>query len=156
MADFTLMAGLSAAQMKIRKDGKTELISIKRPFYRDVLEVHWLDRHYTVVRSGIVQRIAKIYKNGSYLGIVREKLGLMTHFDVFRKAKMALSLHEHETVLNQEFNIRKGRKDFGSLHTIGVYVPLLSNMGKGLEGQFSGLKPEDEEILVLAIIAIGV
>ncbi|MCD6523025.1 MAG: hypothetical protein J7K68_04710 [Candidatus Diapherotrites archaeon] len=156
MVSFELSAGLKGALMKIRRGSSTEIIRIERPFYKDVLEVDWFDTHYTIVRSGIIVRNAKIYKQGEYIGSVYERIGIMTHFDVFRKAKKLFDIHEHETLFTQEFKIMKNHKAIGRLRSIGVYIPLLSNLGKGIEGEFFDLKPEEEEILVLSIIAIGV
>ncbi len=156
MAYFNLYSELQKARLKVRRKGSEETIHVRRPFYTDVLEVDWGTTHYTIVREGLVVRGAKIYREKEYLGKVEEKIGFMTHFDVFLKAKRIFAIEEHETLLKQRFDIMQQGKVVGSVRPVGIYVPILSNLGKGIEGDYSGITKEEEEMLLMAIIALGV
>ena len=156
MVSFEMHAGLKKAIMKLKRGERTDLLNIDRPFYKDILEVSWLGTRYTIVRSGILVRNAKIFKKGEYLGSVEEKIGVMTHFDVYRHDSKMVSLHEHETLLKQEFEIKKNGDKVGRMRSVGVYIPILSNLGKGIEGEYFDLSEEEEEMAVLAMVAIGI
>ena len=156
MISFELLSQMGTAQLRVNRKAGSEVIQVERPFYKDVLEVDWLTTHYKIVRSGLLRRDAKIYKEGEYLGKIEEQLGFMTHFDVYHKAKKLLAFHEHETITKQEFRVLKNGKDVGLIRPMGVYVPILSNIGKGVHGEYWELTKEEEELLLLAIIAVGV
>ncbi len=156
MVKFELYAELQKARLRVEhKEGK-ETIQIQRPFYRDVLEIDWGTTHYKIIREGLVVRGAKIYKEKEYIGKVEEKIGFLTHFDVYQKAKKTFSIKEHETLLKQFFNIYKQNEKIGEIKPTGIYVPILSNIGKGIAGNYTKITKEEEEILLMAIIALGV
>ncbi|MFC2175279.1 hypothetical protein ACFLQ2_05475 [archaeon] len=156
MANFSLYSELQKAKLKVRRKDGDETLQVVRPFYTDVLEVDWGTTHYTIVRSGLIIRGAKIYKEKEYIGKVEEKIGFMTQFEIHRKAKQVMELKEHETLLKQHYEITKDGKHIGKIQPHGVYVPLLSNLGKGVEGEYTGISKEDEEILLMSILALGV
>ena len=156
MVTFELYAELQKAKLKVRRKDGDEVIQVVRPFYTDVLEVDWGTTHYTIVRTGLVVRGAKIYKEKEYIGKVSEKIGFMTHFDVYHKAKRLLAIEERETLLKQHYVISKAGKRIGSIKPVGVYVPILSNLGKSIEGDYSGITKGEEELLLMSIIALGV
>lgn len=156
MVTFELYSELQKARLRVRRKDGDEVIQVVRPFYTDVLEVDWGMTHYTIVRTGLVVRGAKIYKEKEYIGKVSEKIGFMTHFDVYHKAKRLLAIEERETLLKQHYEISKAGKHVGSINPVGVYVPILSNLGKGVEGDYSGITKEEEELLLMSIIALGV
>ncbi|MBN3037321.1 MAG: hypothetical protein JW834_02655 [Candidatus Diapherotrites archaeon] len=156
MVEFELLSGLTGAQLRVRRKKQTDLISINRPFYKDILEVKWFNAKYSIIRSGLIVRTAKIYKNGEYIGSIKERLGIMSHFDVYRKAKKLFDIHEHETILQQEFKILKDNKEIGKIAPLGVYVPILSSIGKGLSGHYQDMLEEEEELLLMTVIALGI
>lgn len=156
MAQFNLYSELQKARLKVKRKEGEETIQVRRPFYTDVLEVDWGTTHYTIVREGLVVRGAKVYREKEYIGKVEEKIGFMTHFDVFLKAKRVFAIEERETLLTQHFDIIHQGKVVGHIKPVGVYVPILSNLGKGVEGDYSGITKDDEEMLLMAIIALGV
>ena len=156
MVKFELYSELQKAKLKVRRKEGDEVIRVMRPFYTDVLEVDWGTTHYTIVRSGLVVRGAKIYREKEYIGKVSEKLGFMTHFDVYHKAKRLLAIEERETLLKQHYVISKAGKPIGSIVPVGVYVPILSSLGKGISGEYGGITKDEEEILLMSIIALGV
>jgi len=121
-----------------------------------VLEVDWGTTHYTIVREGLIVRGAKIYREKEYIGKVEEKIGFMTHFDVFLKARRVFAIEERETLLKQRFDILKQGTVIGHIQPMGIYVPILSNLGKGIEGNYSSITQDEEEILLMAILALGV
>lgn len=156
MVKFSLYSELQKAKLKVRRKDSEETIHARRPFYTDVLEVDWGTTHYTLVREGLVVRGAKVYREKEYIGKVEEKIGFMTHFDVFLKARRVFAIEERETLLRQHFDIMRQGKPVGQIRPVGIYVPILSNLGKGIEGDYSGITKEEEEILLMAIIALGV
>ncbi len=156
MVTFELYSELQKAKLKVRRKEGDEVIQVVRPFYTDVLEVDWGTTHYTIVRTGLVVRGAKIYREKEYIGKVSEKIGFKTHFDVYHKAKRLLAIEERETLLKQHYEINKAGKRVGSIRPVGVYVPILSNLGKGVGGDYSGITKEEEELLLMSIIALGV
>lgn len=156
MAHFNLYSELQNARMKVSRKEGTETIRIQRPFYTDVLEVDCGTTHYTIVREGLIVRGAKIYREKEYIGKVEEKVGFMSHFDVFLKARRVFAIEERETLIKQHFDILKQGKVIGHIRPIGVYVPILSNLGKGVEGDYSGITKDEEEILLMGIVALGV
>lgn len=156
MALFHLYSELQKAKLMVRRKDGSETYQIIRPFYTDILEVDRGTTHYTIVREGLIVRGAKIYKEKEYIGKVKEKIGFMTHFDVYLKARRLFEIEEKETFLKQHFGVMKHGEKIGEIHPIGVYVPILSNLGKGIEGHYSGITKEEEEILLMAVIALGV
>lgn len=156
IVEFELRASLIGASLRIKRKGGSELITVKRPFYKDVLEVHWFDRDFRIDRKGILMREARIYKENKFFGLVKERFGIMSHFDVFLGKTKILDIHEKDMVISQEFKVLKKNKEVGLLRPIGIYVPLLSNIGKGLSGFYHGLNRQEEEILINTILALGV
>ena len=156
MVKFELYSELQRARLKVRRKEGDEIIQVIRPFYSDVLEVDRGTTHYTIVRSGLIVRGAKIYREREYIGRVSENIGFRTHFDVYHKAKKRFSIEERETLIKQHYEITRAGKHIGSIKPIGVYVPILSTLGKGLEGDYTGITKEEEEILLMAVIALGV
>jgi hypothetical protein len=157
MTSFELYSGLAGAQLKVFRKGQTEVLDVKRPFYRDVLEVKWAGTRYTVIRTGVIVRHAQLYREGSLIGELEEKIGVMTHFDVTRAgAGKAFDIHEEETFTKQEFKILQKGQVVGTIRPIGIYVPILSNIGKGVQGEYYNVSKADEELLLLSTLAIGV
>ena len=156
MVYFNLYSELQKAKLKVRRKSGEETIHARRPFYIDVLEVDWGTTHYTIVREGLIVRGAKIYREKEYIGKVEEKIGFMTHFDVFLKARRVFAIEERETLLKQRFDILKQGTVIGHIQPMGIYVPILTNLGKGIEGNYSSITPDEEEILLMAILALGV
>ncbi|MCK4327213.1 MAG: hypothetical protein KAW41_01925 [Candidatus Diapherotrites archaeon] len=156
MASFSLFSELRKARLKVRRKTGDETIHAIRPFYKDVLDVDWGPTHYTIVRSGLVIRGAKVYRENEYIGKVEEKIGFMTHFDVYHKAKKSFEIKERETLFKQHFEIVKDGKQVGVIRPEGVYIPILSNLGKGIEGEYTGITKDDEEMLLMAVLALGV
>ncbi len=155
MVDFKLVSDLKSAKIRLtRKNGKEEEIHVERPFYRDMLEVEWRGKKYKVVRSGLIVREAIIYREGEYYAKVLERLGVMTHFDIYRKAKKILTIDEKESLFRHGYDINKRKKVVGSLRPSGLYIPVLSNIGKGYEGEYTGITRDDEEALVLSLLAV--
>jgi len=141
----------------MRKSGLQENLNIERPFYRDVLELSWHDKQYKIVRSGIIVRESRIYKDGEYLAGVRERLGIMTHFDVYKKAKKIFGIDEKESLFKHGYAIVDSKgNEIGSLRPAGLFIPLISNLGKGYEGEYTGITKTDEETLVLSLLALCV
>jgi len=155
MVNFNLYSELQKAKLKIRRKDGDETIQIIRPFYTDVLEADRGTTHYTIVRSGIIVRGAKIYRERGYLGKVQEKLGFSTTFEVYHKAKKVFEIKERETLIKQHYEITKNGQHIGSIKPVGVYIPILSSFGKGIEGEYSGITKEEEEVLLMAILALG-
>lgn len=155
MVKFELYSELQKGKLKIKYKDRDDVIHITKPFYKDTLEIDWETTHYTIIRSGMIVRGAKIYKEKEYLGKVEEKIGFMTHFDIYHKAKKLFAIHEHEQIFNQYFDILKAGGSIGKIKAIGIYVPIISNLGKGLEGEYSGITKDEEEILLMSIIALG-
>lgn len=157
MVDFKLVSDLKSAKLRLRrKNGKEEEINVERPFYRDMLEVEWRGKKYKIVRSGLIVREARIYREGEYYAKVLERLGVMTHFDIYRKAKKVLTIDEKESLFKHCYDISKGKKTVGVLRPSGLYIPILSNIGKGYEGEYTGITRDDEEVLILSLLAVCV
>lgn len=156
MNRFVLVSDLTGGQLKLKKPNKTEILKINRPFYRDVLEVQWYKDHYKILRSGIVVREAKFFKNDVYIGSLRETLGLNTTFDVFGKGKKLFKIEEVDKLVSQEFTIKKGNTEVGKLVPTGIYIPIISEMGKGMQGWYQGLTHKEEETLLMAVLALSV
>ncbi|GEM_PF-6732402 len=156
MPRFRLYSSLTGAKMIIERDGKEEVIDIERPFWEDVLLAKWINERYKIVRSGLLLRSAKIFLKGELIGRIKEVFGFTTSISVFSKSDKVFDIVERDYLLKQEFIVKKGDRVVGVIRPIGVYVPLLSNIGKGFSGEFYGLSPSEEKLLVLSIIALGV
>lgn len=156
MTKFELYSELQRARLRVTRNDGDETIHVERPFYRDVLEVDWNTTHYKIVREGIVVREARVYKENDYIGKIDEQIGFLTHFNVYMKAKRVFEIAERETLLEQYFEIKKNGKVIGKIKPVGVYIPILSNIYKGIEGEYTQLSKEEEEILLMTILAIGV
>jgi hypothetical protein len=155
MVDFKLLSTMDSIKFKLkRKTGGEEEVVATRPFYRDVLDIDWHNAHFQIIRSGIVVREALVYKNGVYFVSVRERLGVMTHFDVYRREKRVFTINEKESLTTQEFEIMRGKEKIGSIRPAGLYIPLLSNAGKGFHGNYAGILREEEETMVMAILSV--
>jgi hypothetical protein len=157
MPKFELYSKMDHAQMRVTDDrGATKTIQVDRPLYRDMLEVDWTTTHFTIVRAGVIVRGAKLYKEKDYMGKVEERIGFLTHFDVFQKAKKIFEIEERENIFSQYYEVSRNGQVIGKIKPIGVYVPILSNIGKGIEGEYKPLPKEEEELLIMAIISLGV
>jgi hypothetical protein len=155
MVDFKLLSTMDTIKFKLkRKTGSEEEVVATRPFYRDVLDIDWHNAHFQIIRSGIVVREALVYKNGVYFVGVRERLGIMTHFDIYRREKRVFTIHEKEGLTTHEFEIRRGKEKIGSIRPAGLYIPLLSNAGKGFHGNYAGILRDEEETMVMTILAV--
>jgi hypothetical protein len=156
MVDFKIISTLKTAKMRItRKNGIQEDINVKRPAYRDVLELSWRNKKYKIIRSGTILRESRIYKEGEYLAGIRERLGIMTHFDIYRKAKHTFGITEEETLFKHGYTIKNKKGTIiGTLRPTGLYIPIISSTGKGYEGEYTGITKDEEETLLLSLLAL--
>ncbi len=156
MPRFRLYASLTGAEMIIERNGKSETIHVERPFFEDILLVKWLGEKYRIERRGILIRNGKIMKNGEFLGRFVEIPSIFTKILVYSKAKKEFEIEERDYFFGQEFIIKRNGKEIGKFRPLGIHVPILSFIGKGIEGEWSRLPGDAEELLVLALLGLGV
>ncbi len=156
MPKLELQSGLKRGSLSIKKESERELISIKRPFYRDLIKAKWFDKQYTITRSGLMRVNAIIEKKGKKIGEINEKISLETIFEVKKEEKKLFKINGKGIIFNQGLLIKKDGGLIGEIAPIGFYVPLISTLKGGVRGNYKKLPKEEEELLLMSIIAISV
>ena len=154
MPKFRLYSSLTGAKMIIDRDGKEETIDIERPFWKDVLIAKWVSDKYSIHRRGILIRKANIIGKTGLLGRVREEVRLFTKLVVYSKDKKEFEIIERDYFWHKEFIVKHNGKTIGSFRHVGVYIPLISSMGKGFEGEWEDIPKDKETLLVLSLISV--
>lgn len=156
MPKFELQSGLKRGSLSIKKKSGRELISIKRPFYKDLIKTKWFDKRYTITRSGLMRTNARIEKDEKKIGEVNEKVSLETIFKVKQEEKEIFEIKGKGILFNQGLSIKKDGEVIGEITPIGFYVPLISTLKGGVRGKYKKIPENEEELLLMSIIAISV
>lgn len=156
MTEFDLQSGLRRGGLSIKKGSRREVINIKRPFYRDVLKAKWFDKRYTIERKGVMRVKAQVKKGGKQIGRIEEKVSLQTKFLVYQNEEKVFEIEGKGKVFKQGLQIKKDSKIIGSMQPTSFYIPLLSTLKEGVKGSYKELSEKEEELLLMAIIAIVV
>ncbi|MCD4740678.1 hypothetical protein K8R43_05845 [archaeon] len=161
MVEFQITSSLGDATASVKRQGKTEKITVTRNIYEKEIGVRWMNslpnaKIYKIHRTGHINRRAEIYKGNKKIGYVKTLLGVSNTIKISDGDGTHFYIKEKINPLNRDYDIYKDGTRIGAFQLTGFHFPLFSRTGKGFTGYYNYLKTSEEELLVTSLIALGV